>query len=186
MLKAYEDKRFDRHWGVDPLAIGRAAGQAVAAGQIVSGASTLTMQAAKLLSPRPRTLLAKAIEMGRAVQLESRLAKDDVLAIYLTLAPFGGPVEGVRAASLKLFGHEPSLLTPAEAALLIALPQSPNARRPDRQPAQAKAARARVLERVMNAGVITAEAVEAAKNAPLPNAYANFPFNAPHLSLIHI
>jgi len=182
MLKAYEDKRFDQHWGVDPLAIGRAAGQAIGAGQIVSGASTLTMQAVKLLSPRPRTLLAKAIEMGRAVQLESRLAKDDVLAIYLTLAPFGGPVEGVRAASLKLFGHEPSLLTPAEAALLIAIPQSPNARRPDRQPSQAKAARARVLDRVMKAGVITAEAAETAKNAPLPTGYANFPLHAPHFA----
>lgn len=182
MLKAYEDKRFDHHWGVDPLAISRAAGQAVLSGKVISGASTLTMQAAKLLAPRPRTLLSKVIEMGRAVQLEGRLPKNDVLTIYLTLAPFGGPVEGVRAASLKLFGHEPSLLTPAEAALLIALPQSPNARRPDRQPANARAARARVLDRAMRAGVISAETAETAKNAPLPAGYADLPFHAPHFA----
>lgn len=182
MLKAYEDKRFDSHWGVDLLAIGRAVRQALGAGQIVSGASTLTMQAARLLSPRQRTINAKMIEMSRAVQLEARHSKADILSIYLTLAPFGGPVEGVRAASLKLFGHEPDLLTPAEAALLIALPQSPNLRRPDRHPLAARASRARVLERVRLAGVLTTkEAAEAAK-APLPAAYRDLPFIAPHFA----
>lgn len=186
MLKAYEDKRFDAHWGVDPLAIGRAVGQAVTAGQVVSGASTLTMQAAKLLSPRPRTLSAKLIEMARALQLEAHHSKSDILTIYLTLAPFGGPVEGVRAASLKLFGHEPGLLTPAEAALLIALPQSPNARRPDRKPVNAKAARARVLARVLEAGVISHAAAAEANAAPLPGRYASFPFQAPHFAEVDL
>lgn len=182
MLQAYEDKRFRQHWGVDPLAVARAAGQAATAGRFVSGAATLTMQAARLLEPQSRTLTGKAIEAWLALQLESRLAKDEVLSIYLTLAPMGGAVEGVRAASLKLFGREPNLLTPAEAALLVALPQSPNARRPDRNPARARAARAWVLARVAEAGVITAKEASAANAAPLPTAYRPMAFKAPHLA----
>jgi len=182
MLKTYEDKRFDRHIGFDPLAALRAAGQAAAAGRFVSGASTLTMQAARLLEPRRRSLAAKAIEIVRAAQLEARLGKDGVLAAYLTLAPFGGPVEGVRAASLKLFGHEPNMLTPAEAALLIALPQAPNARRPDIRPEGARAGRAAVLRRAVEAGVLEADAAAAADAAPLPRAYGELPFKAPHVA----
>ncbi len=182
MLIAYEDSRFRRHKGFDPISAARAAVQAATTGRIVSGASTLTMQAAKLLEPRPRTAWAKAIEIGRAFQLERRFDKDATLSIYLTLAPFGGAVEGVRAASLKLFGREPKLLTPAEAALLVALPQSPNARRPDRAPAAARAARARVLERAVAAGVVSADEAAAANAAVLPEAYGDFPFLAPHFA----
>lgn len=182
MLAAYEDKRFHRHVGVDPLALGRAVGQAVRSGRVVSGASTLTMQAARLLEPRRRGLWAKAAEMWRALQLEARRDKDDVLAVYLTLAPFGGAVEGVRAAALKLFGREPRLLTPAEAALLVALPQSPTARRPDRHPAAARAARGRVLARAEDAGLLTPAEAAAAAAAPLPSAYRPLPFLAPHLA----
>lgn len=182
MLKAFEDKRFDSHWGVDPLAVGRAVLQAAAAGRPISGASTLTMQTARLLEPRSRTLLGKLAQMARAAQLERRYAKAEILSIYLTLAPFGGPVEGVRAAALKLFQREPGLLTPAEAALLVALPQSPNARRPDKHPEAARAARARVLDRAVGAGVLTAEAAARAKAAPLPSGFGPTPFLAPHLA----
>src|SRR5581483_12441185 len=107
LLKAYEDKRFGEHWGVDPFAMLRAFGQLVSAGHVVSGASTLTMQAARLLEPRPRSIGAKLFQMVRAVQLEERYSKDRILGIYLTLAPFGGNLEGVRAASLAYFGKEP-------------------------------------------------------------------------------
>lgn len=183
ILKAYEDKRFDRHFGVDPLATLRAIGQAVRAGRAVSGASTLTMQAARLLEPAPpRSLRGKLRQTLRALQLEARFTKAEILSIYLTLAPFGGPVEGVRSASLKLFGREPKLLTAAEAALLTALPQSPNARRPDRRPAGARRARARVLDRAVDAGVLSSAEAAEAKAAPLPAAYLDFPFHAPHLA----
>ncbi|HMP62756.1 MAG TPA: transglycosylase domain-containing protein, partial [Phenylobacterium sp.] len=124
-LVAIEDARFWRHPGVDPLAVIRASAQAVAQGEASSGASTLTMQTARLLEPRPRTLAAKLVEMVRALQSEARLSKADILALYLTLAPYGGNLEGVRAASLSYFGQEPSSLTPAQQALLIALPQAP-------------------------------------------------------------
>src|SRR5215469_8643896 len=98
ILRAYEDQRFDEHVGVDPLAVARAAWQWASSGHVVSGASTLTMQAARLLEPRPRSLGAKLSQMARALQLEERLSKDQILSIYLTVAPFGGNLEGVRAA----------------------------------------------------------------------------------------
>ena len=100
MLLAYEDQRFELHPGVDPLAVVRALGQWCSQGRIVSGASTLTMQAARLLEPHPRTMSGKFGEMLRALQLEQRYRKAEILDFYLTLAPYGGNLEGVRALSL--------------------------------------------------------------------------------------
>ena len=139
MLKAYEDRRFDVHWGIDPFAVFRAAEQWIGRGRIVSGASTLSMQAARLVDPglqpaAKRSLLTKAVQSARALQLEWRYSKREILAIYLTLAPMGGNLEGVRSASFAYFGKEPRHLSVAEAALLVALPQSPERRRPDRRP----------------------------------------------------
>ena len=151
MLLATEDRRFHDHLGIDPLAAARAAWQLATNGRIVSGGSTLTMQAARLLEPHKRSILGKLHDVLRAVQLEERFGKDDILAIYLTLAPFGGNVEGVRAASLAWFGHEPDRLTAGEAAILVALPQRPAALRPDRHPAAANAAASRVLRRLAEA-----------------------------------
>src|SRR5215831_16965625 len=132
MLLAYEDRRFASHAGVDPLALARAARQLLFNGRIVSGASTLTMQVARLLEPRSeRSLTAKLRQLVRAIELERRLSKDEILALYLSLAPYGGNLEGVRAASLAYFGKEPRRLSLGEAALLVALPQSPEFRRPD-------------------------------------------------------
>jgi penicillin-binding protein 1C len=163
-----EDARFYLHLGVDPLSLTRAVGSAVVHGRVTSGASTLTMQTARLLEPRPRNLGAKLIEMVRAVQLESRLSKREILALYLTLAPYGGNLEGARAASLSYFGHEPSSLTDGEQALLIALPQSPEARRPDRRPEAARTARRVVLDKLVLTGAITEAAAYEAQNEPLP------------------
>lgn len=176
-----EDARFWQHLGVDPMSLLRAIGSAVVHGRPTSGASTLTMQTARLLEPRPRTLGAKLIEMVRAVQLEARLSKREILALYLTLAPYGGNLEGARAASLSYFGHEPTSLTDGEQALLIALPQSPEARRPDRHPDAAKAARRGVLERMVRAGTISQAAAYEAANEPLPRR-APFPALAWHVA----
>ncbi|MDG2479539.1 MAG: penicillin-binding protein 1C [Alphaproteobacteria bacterium] len=182
MLMAWEDKRFEDHVGVDPLAVLRALGQWVEAGRIISGASTLTMQTARLLEPRSRDLGSKIIEMTRALQLERRYTKNEILAAYLTLSPFGGNLEGVRAASLAYFGKEPSRLTPAEAALLVALPQSPEALRPDRHPEAAMQARNRVLDRAAEAGLISIAEAQAAKQAAIPAGRYAMPFLAPHLA----
>jgi len=145
---AYEDGRFYEHCGVDVIAFGRALWQAARAGRVVSGASTITMQTVRLLEPKPRTLATKLEEMLKAIKLERTLSKHEILSIYLTLAPFGGNIEGVRAASLTYFGKEPKKLSPPEAALLIGLPQSPEALRPDRNPARARAAADAVLRRI--------------------------------------
>jgi penicillin-binding protein 1C len=182
LLKAYEDRRFDEHWGVDPLAALRAARQLVERGRIVSGASTISMQAARLLDPRPRSFTTKAIQSARALQLEWRYSKREVLAIYLTLAPMGGNLEGVRAASLAYFGKEPRQLSAAEAALLVAIPQSPERRRPDRASAVAQAARDRVLARGVEHGVIDAPLFEMARSRPAPDRRLALPMQAPHLS----
>lgn len=182
MLKTIEDQRFDWHPGVDPLAAARALAQAAVHGRVVSGASTLSMQAARLLQPRPRTWRAKLAESARALQLTLRLGRDGVLGLYLTLAPFGGALEGVTAASLAWFGKPPARLSPAEAALLVALPQSPERLRPDRNPQAARAARNRVLDRAAAVGVIAADAAAAAKEEPIPTQQAAMPMLAAHLS----
>lgn len=176
-LIALEDSRFWVHPGVDPVALARAAASDLKAGRVRSGGSTLTMQLARRLEPRPRTLGSKAIEAARAVGLEARLGKRGVLAAYLTLAPYGGSLEGVRAASLAYFGHEPSTLTDAEQALLIAIPQAPELRRPDRHPKAARRARALVLHRLVQKGLISAKAAREAAAEPIPRRAA-FPERA--------
>ena len=185
LLKSYEDKRFDSHTGVDPVAVLRAAEQWISHRRIVSGASTLSMQAARLLEhergPR-RTLGAKLRQSARALQLEWRYSKAEILSIYLTLAPFGGNIEGVRAASLSYFGKEPKRLTAAEAALLVALPQSPERRRPDRRPALAQAARDVVLARALERGVIPSSVAHQATRAAAPDRRLAMPFVAPHVA----
>lgn len=181
MLVAYEDRRFFRHAGVDPLALLRAAAQAVRHGRIVSGGSTLTMQLARLIEPRAgRSLAAKTRQIVRAVQIERRLGKREILARYLTLAPYGGNIEGVRAAALAWFGREPRRLTVAEAALLVALPQSPEARRPDRNPDAARAARDRVLARLVRAGALSPADAARAAGVAVPRLRRDFPAHAAH------
>ncbi|TCU13381.1 penicillin-binding protein 1C [Rhizobium sullae] len=183
MLIAYEDRRFYDHHGIDPLAIGRAGLQLITNGRIVSGASTLSMQVARLIEPRAgRSLSAKFLQMVRAVQIELRLSKEEILDLYLTHAPYGGNLEGVRAASLAYFGKEPKRLTVAQAALLVALPQLPERRRPDRNLAAAEAARKRVLERAAVADAIGEGEAERAEATLVPAARMQLPALAAHVA----
>jgi penicillin-binding protein 1C len=181
VLFAYEDKRFRSHHGVDPLALTRGLLQLVSSGRIRSGGSTLTMQAARLLEPRAnRTLAAKLRQIVRAIELERALSKDEVLSLYLDLAPYGGNIEGIRAASLAYFGKEPRRLTLGQAALLVALPQAPELRRPDRAAELARLARNRVLDRFAATGSVSAEDIALAKAEPVPTARRPMPLLAPH------
>ena len=183
LLLAYEDRRFWSHGGVDPLALGRAALQLVTRGHIVSGGSTITMQLARLMEPRrERSVYAKLRQMVRAVQIERQLSKDEILDLYLALAPFGGNLEGIRAASIAYFGKEPKRLSLAEAALLVALPQSPERRRLDRYPEAAHAARDRVLARMVEDGVVSKDDAAQAKAAAVPRLRKPMPILAPHSS----
>ena len=178
-LVAAEDARFWRHPGIDPLALARAAAQWLRAGRVVSGGSTLSMQAARLLEPRPRTLRSKLVEMARAVQLEARLGKRGVLEVWLTLAPMGGNIEGVRAGALAWFGREARALHPAESALLVAIPRRPEALRPDRHPAAALAARDALL-RVRAARATGVTQADRDVAAAVPAARHAMPALAPH------
>lgn len=183
MLVAYEDQRFFDHGGVDFQALGRAAWQLLTNGRIVSGASTLSMQVARLIEPRTdRSLSTKFLQMVRAWQIERRLTKPEIIDLYLNIAPYGGNLEGVRAASLAWFGKEPKRLDTAEAALLVSLPQLPEKRRPDRFPDAAREARERVLQRLAVSRVVgEGEAARAAVVA-IPAKRIDLPSYAPHLA----
>lgn len=181
LLLGFEDKRFYSHIGVDPLALGRAAFQLATRGHIVSGGSTITMQLARLMEPRrQRSVTAKLRQAVRALEIERTLSKDEILDLYLQLAPFGGNLEGIRAASLAYFGKEPKRLSLAEAALLVALPQSPETRRLDRHPQAARIARDRVLDRMVEEGRVSAEDADRARMESVPRLRRMMPLLAPH------
>jgi penicillin-binding protein 1C len=183
MLLAYEDQRFYEHDGVDLLALARAGGQLIAHGRIISGASTLSMQVARLIEPRAeRSVAAKLLQMARAIQIERRLTKAQILDLYLNLAPYGGNLEGVRAASLAYFGKEPRRLSVPEAALLVSLPQLPEHRRPDRFAKAAEAARGRVLTRLAVARLIGESEAGRARGEPVPVQRRALPSLAAHLA----
>ena len=181
LLFAYEDRRFNSHAGVDPLALGRAVFQLVTRGHVVSGGSTITMQLARLMEPRrQRSISAKLRQIVRAIEIERQMSKQQILDLYLAMAPFGGNLEGIRAASIAYFGKEPKRLSLSEAALLVALPQSPENRRLDRHPNAARAARDRVLDRMVEDGVVSDADAALAKAVPVPRLRKPMPILAPH------
>jgi penicillin-binding protein 1C len=183
MLVAYEDRRFWSHPGIDLRSFLRAGWQWVTTGRIVSGGSTLTMQVARLLEDSGTGAWRGKIRQIRlALALERRLSKQEILGLYLHLAPFGGNIEGVRAATLTWFGTEPHRLTAAQAALLVALPQAPTSRRPDRYPEAARVARDGVLTRAVRFTDLTEAEIAWARAEPIPTERRDFPALAPHLS----
>jgi penicillin-binding protein 1C len=164
---ASEDERFFSHSGVDSIAVSRAVWQNVRSHRIVSGASTLTMQLCRMLDERPRTLSAKLIESVRAIQAEQVLAKPDILEQYLNLAPYGGNVRGVEAAAHRYFGRGCSELSLGQASLLAGLPQAPSLYRPDRFPEAAVERRRHVLNRMLEAGMISKTQRHQAESEPV-------------------
>ncbi|MCC7319913.1 MAG: penicillin-binding protein 1C [Rubellimicrobium sp.] len=183
MLIRYEDRRFRDHGGVDWIAMARALWQAATSGRVVSGGSTLTMQVARLIEDTGTgTWEGKLRQIRVALALERRYSKDEILTIYLNRAPFGGNIEGLRAAALAWLGRPPLRLTPAEAALLVAIPQAPESRRPDRHPEAAHVARDRVLMRMVRDGILPEDEAAAALGERSPEGRRDFPMLAPHLA----
>ncbi len=169
-LLHYEDRWFYRHPGVNPWALARGVAGAVRYRRVVSGGSTLTMQVARILEPDrfpPHTVRGKLWQILRALQLEAHLDKTQILDLYLNHAPFGGPIEGVEAASWAYLGKSASRLSRAEAALLTVLPQAPSRWRPDRHAEAARAARDKVLQRMRVLGVWSADEVRDASIEPV-------------------
>jgi membrane carboxypeptidase/penicillin-binding protein PbpC len=181
MLKVSEDQRFDEHMGVDFLAIFRATWQMVSAQQIKSGASTLTMQLIKLLDPQKKSFSYKIIQAFRAWQLEKILSKEEILEDYLQLIPMGGKYEGLRVGAMIYFDKDPYLLTPAEIALLIAIPKNPNRYHPINQPKRAKWARDIILKQAFEKHLLTPREYETAQSTPLPTRIYPIPREIPHL-----
>lgn len=168
-LVAYEDKRFYYHMGVDPLALGRAAAQNLRSGRIVSGGSTISMQAARIgRRGSDRDLGEKAIEALMAMRLELLLGKRGVLAFYAANAPFGGNVIGIEAASFRFFGRGPESLSWAEAATLAVLPNAPSSAHPGKNRDLLLAKRNRLLRSLARSGAMRRDDLELALAEPLP------------------
>ena len=184
MLIAYEDKRFWQHFGVDPLAVMRAAISLAKSGKIKSGASTLTMQTVKLMHPelRKRSFKNKLYQMAEAIRLEAHWSKEEILEAYFTLAPYGGNIEGIEAATEAWFQKSPNQLTFTEAALLVALPQSPERRRPDLFPEAAFEAKSKVLEVIKDRIGLDPKKLEELKKEPLPVRLSKVKSISPHLA----
>ncbi|MGI4850938.1 MAG: penicillin-binding protein 1C [Janthinobacterium lividum] len=176
-----EDQHFGYHFGINPFSLLRAFGQFASQGRIVSGGSTLTMQVARLLEPRPRNMSSKVIEIYRALQLEAHFSKQEILNIYLTLAPYGGNIEGIQAASYSYFGKSAKNLNPEEIALLIALPQSPRRSFHKVFTPYALKARNTLLNRLFNASFMEMTVLQSALQQKLP-LRKNLPRHLPHLS----
>lgn len=164
---AVEDARFFEHDGIDAVGVMRALHDNVRAGRVVSGASTLSMQLARLIEPSPKNVIGKLGEMVRARRLERALDKSAILEQYLNRAPYGGGIIGVQAASLRYFGKDNLHLGLAEAALIAGLPKAPSQLDPRRNPAGAKARQKKVLERMLATGRISRTDHERALAEPL-------------------
>ncbi len=178
-----EDRWYYEHPGVNPLAIVRAAWGNLLAGRVVSGASTIPMQIARMSDPRPRTLGAKAIEVFRAIQLSIKYSKTELLEAYLNLAPFGGNVMGVGAASLLYFDTPPGQLSLGQSALLAVLPRAPNRYNPARHPDRAMAIRDQVLALLVEREAVDPAEAERAMRQPMVAHRRPSPMLAPHFSL---
>ncbi len=178
---AAEDRRFAVHPGVDPISLLRAAWQDLRAGSVVSGGSTVTMQLARLLDPRPRTVAAKVAQIRLALRLEAELSKEEILEAYLERVPMGNRVVGVEAAARVYLGKPAAQLSPAEAALLAVVPRSPSRHNPWTGTAELRARRDRVLRRLERSGKLSPAAAAAARCEPVVLAGAPFRFEAPHL-----
>jgi len=181
-LTSFEDRRFFQHFGLDPIALLRAVVSNVRAGRVVSGASTITMQVARMLDRKPRTLRAKISEVIRAFQLEWTYSKSEILELYFNLAPYGGNIEGVAAASEIYFGKSVSHLSVDEAATLVAIPNQPNRLRPDKNINALKIRRNTVLQRMKRNKRITQEEYQSAIQLPIHARRRILPMKAPHFT----
>ena len=181
-MLTYEDKWFYHHWGINPVSLFGAMYDNLKTGKVVRGGSTITMQLARLMEPKERTIPNKMIEMFRAIQLELTYKKSEILTYYFNMLPYGGNIVGSAAASRLYFNKPQNALSLGEAALLAAIPNSPERLRPDRYPKRALKAKKKVLQRMRDAGKITEHQMVEALQERIPTERYTLPFKAPHLS----
>ncbi|WP_195654225.1 penicillin-binding protein 1C [Bacteroides sp. 1001136B_160425_E2] len=180
-LITFEDKHFYHHWGVNPLATGRALYQNLKNKRVVSGGSTLTMQTIRLARNKPRTLGEKVVEMIWATRLEFRASKEEILSMYVSHAPFGGNVVGLDAAAWRYFGHAAEDLSWAESAMLAILPNAPAMIHLSKGRKTLLSKRDRLLKQLLEEEIINASTYELAVSEPLPDEPHPLPQIAPHL-----
>lgn len=175
-----EDRWFYWHPGVNPVALASAAVANTRAGRIVRGGSTISMQVARMMEPKERTVANKIVETCRALQLEMRYSKRELLELYFNMAPYGGNIEGVGAASYLYFGKSPAQLSLSEVAILTALPASPTRFRPDKDLDLCAARRSKVLATLSRSGIISSSEYEQALKEEIPIIRTSAPVAAPH------
>ncbi len=178
---AFEDKRFEHHPGFDILALGRAIKQNIGGKHVVSGGSTITMQVIRLSTKDKRTYWNKFTEIFKAMRLELRYSKNDILALYASNAPFGSNVIGLDAASWRYFGRSPDKLSWGEMAAMAVLPNSPSLVHPGRNRALLLKKRNLLLDKMRQQGIIDASTASLAKLEPIPDQPIALPQLAPHL-----
>lgn len=177
---AVEDSRFFDHGGVDWWAALRAARTNLRSGRIVSGASTITMQAARMAVRMERSWWGKARQTLWALRLDLHADKATILEYYLNRVPLGQATVGVDAASTLYFGTGADQLSLGQAAMLAALAHAPSGNDPLTNPAEAAAARRRVLHRMLGLGLVTSEDVRGANAEPVATPSSRVRFSAPH------
>lgn len=178
----FEDRRFDDHWGVDPIAIGRAFYLNLKHRRVISGGSTITMQVIRLSrGKKSRNYLEKLIEMVQAWRLDLRYSKDEIIALYASYAPYGGNIVGLRSAAWRYFGRTPEQLTWGESTLLAVLPNAPGLIHPGRNRDALKKKRNLLLGRLYKAGDIDLITRDLAMAEPIPAQPRALPNKAPHL-----
>lgn len=178
----FEDEYFDYHPGINPVSFARAMKQNIAAGKVVSGGSTISMQVIRLSrNGKSRTVFEKLIEIVLATRMELRFSKEEILAMYASHAPFGGNVVGLDAAAWRYYGREPEKLSWGEAATLAVLPNAPSLIFPGKNQEQLRTKRNVLLNKLEKKGVIDATTCDLAKAEPLPGLPQALPQLTPHL-----
>jgi penicillin-binding protein 1C len=181
-ILTYEDKRFNYHFGIDPLAFGRAIVQNIKSKKVVSGGSTITMQVVRLSREKKRTFFEKIIEIILATRLEFRCSKEEILRLYSSNAPFGGNVVGLEAASWRYFGRSPDILSWAETATLAVLPNSPALIHISKNRDKLLNKRNRLLDKLSDAGFISKQEAVLYKHEELPDKPYPLPMFVYHLT----
>ena len=176
----FEDKRFNSHFGVDLFAVVRAIKQNFQAKKIKSGASTITMQLARLRNPSKRTFFAKLKETHFALRIELQKSKDEIFSEYAAIAPFGGNIVGIETAAQRFFGRSAETLTWSEAALLAILPNRPSAINLEKERPRLLERRNNLLKSLSKAGFISGETLNTVLQEPLPKKNSEWRFKTPH------
>ncbi len=180
VVLGYEDRYFYNHFGVNIFSIFRAIYSNIINLHKI-GASTITMQVARMMHHKKRTFTQKLIEMFQAIQLEIRYSKDEILNLYLNNAPYGGNIEGFASASFKYFNLPPSSLSLSQIAYLTSIPKNPNRNRP-KKGRDINRAKNRLLDRLYKLELLTKKEYIEAKDEKIEVNIRPLPNKIPHLS----